>query len=150
MPQHPESHIRRAVRVLAVVGELHKRGYQLLRVMPFMSPSGSHWRCLIGPVKFFHRNHGAILHEPLASSPEDEAQEKASVARYTSGQMNQYFGWEDAQKDDARSLADKFLKRFRLVADTGQGWDYPYAGWYQRLLGIAEAGWLATLPSGDL
>jgi hypothetical protein len=43
--------------------------------------------------------------------------------------------------DDVRSLADNFLKRFRVVADSGQGWDYPYAGWYQRLLGLAEAGW---------
>src|SRR5262249_44202109 len=52
------------------------------------------------------------------------------------------FGWRDAQKDDVRSLADKFLNRFRVVADSGHGWDYPYVGWYQRLLGLAEAGWL--------
>jgi uncharacterized protein (DUF924 family) len=36
MPQHPEAPIRRAVRVLAMVGELHKRGYQWLRVKPSM------------------------------------------------------------------------------------------------------------------
>jgi hypothetical protein len=35
--------------------------------------------------------------------------------------------------------------RFRLVADGGQGWDYPYAGWYQRLLGLAEAGWFPVV-----
>jgi hypothetical protein len=35
--QHPEPHVRRAVRVLAMVGELHRRGYQKLRVMPFMA-----------------------------------------------------------------------------------------------------------------
>ena len=34
---------------------------------------------------------------------------------------------------------------FRLLADTGQGWDYHYAGWYQRLLGLAEAGWLPVV-----
>jgi hypothetical protein len=61
MPRHPEPHIRRAVRVLAMVGELHKRGYQRLRVMPFMSPSGLYWRCWIGPSEFFYRNHGAML-----------------------------------------------------------------------------------------
>jgi hypothetical protein len=145
MPQHPEPHVRRAVRVLAVVAELHKRGYQRLRVMPFMSPSGAYWRCWIGPVKFFYRNHGAILGEETAAGPEEEAQERATIARYTSGQENQYFGWEDTQRDDVRSLADKFLARFRLVADRGQGWDYPYAGWYQRLLGLAEAGWLPVV-----
>jgi hypothetical protein len=134
MPQHPEPHIRRAVRVLALVGELHKRGYQRLRVMPFMSPSGGYWRCWIGPVEFFYRNYGAILKG-----------EPDTIARYTTGETNEYFGWKDAQTDDARSLADKFLDRFRLLADTGQGWDYQYAGWYQRLLGLAEAGWLPVV-----
>ena len=47
--------------------------------------------------------------------------------------------------DNVRLCADKFLKRFRVVADSGQGWDYPYAGWYQRLLGLAEAGRLPVV-----
>lgn len=47
MPQHPEFHIRRAVRVLSMVGELHKRGYQRLRVMLYIAPSGLAWRCTI-------------------------------------------------------------------------------------------------------
>ena len=145
MRQHPEPHIRRAVRVLAVVGELHKRGNQRLRVMPFMSPSGAYWRCWIGPVKFFYQNHGAILDEESAVGPDEEVQERTSVARYTSGQENEYFGWKDAQGDDVRSLADKFVTRFRILADGGKGWDYPYAGWYQRLLGLAEAGWLPVV-----
>jgi hypothetical protein len=144
MPQHPEPHIRRAIRVLAIVGELHKRGYQRLRVMPFMSPSGVHCRCLIGPVTLFYRNHGAILNE-MAAGLDDEIQEVATIARYTSAQTNQYFGWKDAQADDVRSLADKFVQRFRTVADSSRGWDYHYAGWYQRLLGLAEAGWLPVV-----
>jgi hypothetical protein len=77
----------------------------------------------------------------MSVGPDEELNERATIARYTSGQANQYFGWKDAQSDDVRSLADKFLTRFCLVADGGQGWDYPYAGWYQRLLGLAEAGW---------
>jgi hypothetical protein len=145
MPQHPEPHIRRAVRVLAIVGELHKRGYQRIRVMPFMAPSGCYWRCWIGPVKFFYRNHGAILNEETGASPDGEVQARATIARYSSGQGNQYFEWKDAQMDNVRSLADKFLKRFRVVAESGQGWDYPYAGWYQRLLGLAEAGWFPVV-----
>jgi hypothetical protein len=86
--------------------------------MPFMSPSGAYWRCWIGPVKFFYRNHGAVLHEQVSPNPDDEVQERATIACYTSGQTNEFFGWKDAQMDDVRSLADKFLKRFHLVADT--------------------------------
>jgi len=63
MPQHPDATIRRAIRVLAMIGELHKRGYQRLRVMPYLSPSGAYWRCEVGPVDTFYRNHGAILRE---------------------------------------------------------------------------------------
>jgi hypothetical protein len=143
MPKHPEPHIRRAVRVLAMVGELHKRGFQRLRVMPFMSPCGMQWRAWIGPSSLFHRNHGAIMAASAAAWPDDEGQQAiAQVARYTSGHDKQYFGWRDAEKDDARSLADKFAQRFRALVDASVGSDFPYAGWYVRLLGLAEAGWL--------
>jgi hypothetical protein len=137
MPQHPDPHIRRAVRVLAMVGELHKRGYQRLRVMPYMSPSGCYWRCEISTASVFYRNHGALFNDWAMSDDE--------VARYTSGQDNHYFDWNDAEQDDARSLADKFLRLFDKLAESGKGWDYPYAGWYQRLLGLAEAGRLPVV-----
>lgn len=145
MPQHPEPHVRRAVRVLAMVGELHRRGYQKLRVMPFMSPSGNHWRCLVGPDTLFYRNHGAYLRETNF----DEIQSTSLIARYTTGEENHYFGWHDAENDDARSLADKFLARFTELASQGKGWNYVYAGWYQRLLGLAEQGWMPVVFSDD-
>jgi hypothetical protein len=69
------------------------------------------------------------------------------VAHYTSGQDNHCFGWTDAEQDNARSLADKFVKRFGRLADYCKGWDYPYAGWYLRLQGLAETGWLPVVPS---
>jgi len=90
-----------------MVGELHKRGYQRLRVMPFMSPSGAYWRCWIGPVIFFYRNHGAILLETAAMPDDGEVQSTAMIARYTSGDDNHYFGWNAAERENARSLADK-------------------------------------------
>ncbi|UQR62959.1 hypothetical protein LRP30_40540 [Bradyrhizobium sp. C-145] len=150
MPQHPEPHVRRAVRLLAMVGELHRRGYQKLRVMPFMSPSGNHWRCWIGPDTLFYRDHGAYLRDFGFS----ETQRDSSSARYTSGEEARYFGWTDAERDDARSLADKFVGRFVRLAGEGKGWSYTYAGWYQRLLGLAERGWLPVVmhdgPSSSL
>jgi hypothetical protein len=131
-----------------MVGELHKRGHQRVRVMPFMSPSGMHWRCWIAPAALFYRNHGAILQEPAAGAPEDcESQGTAMIARYTSGDDNHYFGWTDAAMDEARDLAEKFIDRFRLLSAGGKDWDYRYAGWYQRLLGISERGWLPCVMS---
>lgn len=143
MTQHPEPHVRRAVRVLSMVGELHRRGYQKMRVMPFMSPSGTAWRCWIGPDTLFYRNHGAFLCDTDFS----ERQSTSLSARYTTGEENHYFGWQDAENDDARSLADKFLARFTELAGRGKGWSYVYAGWYQRLLGLAERGWIPVVLS---
>jgi hypothetical protein len=146
MTQHPEPHVRRAVRVLAMVGELHRRGYQKIRVMPFMAPSGCYWRCWIGPETLFYRNHGAFLCDTEYS---EEVQSTALSARYTSGEENHYFGWQDAENDDARSLADKFLARFTKLASHGEGWSYAYAGWYQRLVGLADRGWMPVVLSDD-
>jgi hypothetical protein len=76
-----------------------------------------------------------------------EMQPTSMIARYTSGDDNHYFCWRDAEHDNARSLADKFLDRFSLLAFRGEGWSYAYAGWYQRLLGLAERGWLPVVLS---
>lgn len=136
MPQHPDATKRRAIRVLSMVGELHKRGYQRLRVMPYVSPSGAYWRCVIGPVDAFYRNHGAILSEGASPAP---------IASYSSSQENEYFGWNDAGEDGARALAEKFVQRFDRLGEAERGWDYPYAGWYVHVLGLAERGWVPVV-----
>jgi hypothetical protein len=107
-----------------------------------MSPSGGHWRCTIGPVNHFYRNHGALLCEREVS---DNSDSTTTITRYSSGQENEYFGWTDSHSDTARSLAEKFIKQFPALANSGRGWDYRYAGWYERLLGLAEAGWLPVV-----
>ena len=143
MPRHPDAHVRRAVRVLTMVGELHRRGYQKIRVMPFLAPSGNHWRCSIGPESLFYRNHGAYLRD----SDFSETQSESLIGRYTSGDENRYFGWRDAENDNAISLADKFMTRFVKLSSEGEGWSYSYAGWYQRFLGLAVRGWLPVVIS---
>lgn len=142
MPQHPDPVIRRAVRVLNMVGDLHRRGYQKLRVMPFMSASGHAWRAWIGPDTMFYRNHGAYLSG--AWNPDERQQSTSATACYTTG-ADHYFNWPDADQDDARTLTDKFLARFTQLARQGEGWSYAYAGWYQRMLGLAERGWMPVV-----
>lgn len=123
---------RRAFRVLAMVGELHKRGYQLLRISPGMAPSGMHWRCSIFAA------HPAVHPHDTSVAGHDEA----SIARYSTGMENNYFGWTDAQTATARELATLFVDRFPTIADRGNGEDWPYAGWYVQMLGVAERGHL--------
>ena len=121
--------VRRAQRVLLMVHELHKRGYQRLRIVPGMSPSGMHWRCSVTAASNVRMTHGAR-----------EADFSRHLVSYTSGQENEYFGWTDARTDTARGLATKFLKRFPEVAELGRGPDWAYAGWYVEMLGHAERG----------
>lgn len=120
--------VRRSQRILLMVHELHKLGYQRLRIAPGISPSGMHWRCAVTHVGNILAAHGAMLRDW------DDA------AHYTSGQDNAYFGWEDARQDTARHLAAKFLERFPEIARKGRGLDWPYVGWYVQMLGFAERG----------
>ncbi len=128
--RHPQPEIRRAQRVLLMVHELHKAGYQRLRVVPGLSPSGCYWRCSITPVTNILKTHGTAMREDK------------DVARYTTGVQNKYFDWEDAQKDTARQLAVKFMERFPDIAQRGIGRDWEYVGWYIEMLGFAERGHL--------
>jgi len=125
----PDPFVRRAQRVLLMMHDLHKLGYQRLRIVPGISPSGFHWRCAITPVHNILTTHGARPQEY-----------NRDTAHYSSGQEDAYFGWEDAHQDTARQLAAKFLERFPEIAQKGLGGDWMYAGWYVQMLGMAERG----------
>ncbi len=49
--------------------------------------------------------------------------------------------WKDRTTANARQLADTFVERFPEIAEAGKGWDWPYAGWFVEMLGVAEAGY---------
>ncbi len=130
MPDERSSDLetRHAQYVLLMVHELHKRGYQRLRIVPGMAPSGLYWRCSITPITNTLATHGAM---PL--------QYKACV-HYTTGMGNGYFGWTDAKHDIPQQLAAKFVERFPEVVRAGLGSDWNYAGWYVEMLGFAKRG----------
>jgi len=126
--RHPDPHVRRAQRLLQMVHELHKRGYQKLRIAPGMAGSGGAWRCNITPASNIKYEHGALL-----ASWDDRL-----LAKYTSANENRYFGWEDATRDTARQLADKFEDRFPQIVKLATGQDWPYVGWFVQMLGLAD------------
>ena len=149
--RHEDETVRGCLRALGTLAELHKAGYQRVRGMPFLSPSSMSWRLWISPVSHLHRNHGALRGE-VASGPPGEAggiNNENLCAKFTRGQVpsGQFFGWLDIADDDTRGLAAKLVKRLPRLAEAGVGWDYEYVGWYQRLLGLAERGWLPEVFS---
>jgi hypothetical protein len=124
---------RRALRVLRMVHELHKLGYQRLRIVPGMSPSGCFWRCSVTHIGNILKTHGAMCWHF-----------DRDMAYYSSGQMSDYFGWVDAHQATVQQLAARFLERFPEIARRGQGLDWSYAGWYVQMLGFAERGEFAV------
>lgn len=126
---------RRAVRLLSMVLELHKAGYQRLRICPGHSLDGTEWRCFILPTSHLHSDGWT----PIS---------KDNDLLYTTADENHYFGWNDALTDNARSLALKFVERFPETARAATGLDWSYAGWLTQVLGMAENGYLPALFGG--
>lgn len=122
--------LRRCARVVAMVHELHKVGYQRIRVIPQEAPSGNHWRC--------HVTHAGNILADGHSLKNFDPNQRGVVAHYSTGQAQEYFGWHDAAKCTARELAVLFLERFPDIANQGQGRDWLYAGWLTDFLGHME------------
>ena len=125
-----EPALRDAARLIAMVHELHKAGYQRIRIWPSMAPTGLHWRCRISDAASFTPDGLALR----AGTAEDR------VARYTSGDGALYFGWADGPTLTARMMARRFLTAFPAIAEHGAGRDWAYAGWLTDVLGRAEQG----------
>ncbi len=120
---------RRCLRVLRMVHELHKRGYQRLRICPGMAANGRTWRCAVTHVGNVPKSRGAVFLNP-----------HGDVIRYDSGQEADYFGWRQARHDTVVKLADDLLNFCPWFAHSGKGRDWAYAGWYVEMLGLAERG----------
>jgi hypothetical protein len=117
--------------VLYLVHELHLCGYQRLRAIPEMEPSGKYWRCAIAPVSLVSKDHGARLVADIRNG--------SPIPTYSSRDQNAYFGWTDLYPyATAKELAAYFVERFAEVAKTGEGSDWPYAGWYVEMLGLTN------------
>lgn len=149
IPESPPSSplVRRAIRVLRMVHELHKAGFQRLRVLPYSNDSGTAWRAEITYVD----NVG----DDGFSTIDHDLDDAGKVARYSTAQGNQYFGWMDATTADARELARLFLTRFPHLCNLGQGLDWAYAGWLVDVIGWAEqsaeeSGLICLLSPGEV
>lgn len=120
-----------ARQIMLMVAALHRMGYEGLRLLPGLSPSGMHWRCTVLPVTRVRRDNGTVAG---AAPP-------YPIPRYSSGGQGAYFGWTDAHDDPPELLAEKFVARFSKLAAEGKRPDLEYAEWYRKMLA-------ATQPEG--
>lgn len=126
---HENDAIRRATRVLSMVHELHKAGYQGIRVCSGIADRNADWVCHI------------FSAENTAPSGWAPANIKRAIT-YTSQGNGTYFGWKDSASDTARQLATKLLSHNPEIAREGAIEDWAYAGWLSYTLGHAEHGQL--------
>ena len=114
-------------RLLAMVGELHARGYQRIRACPSLSGSGGYWRCSITAADNVTSSGVVIVDFDRG-------------AHYTSGSGDCYFAWSDLAGASPDALADAFAERFGEIAAAGRGADPDYAAWFAELLSHAGRG----------
>jgi len=112
-----------------MVEELHRMGYQKLRIAPGIDASGISWRCIIVPNVYTSDDHGAMLHDS-----ESSLLSSGEAVRYSTDDKDRYFRWPDAGALTPQELAHRFLCEFPVLAKLGEGSDWAYAGWYQEMI----------------
>lgn len=117
-------------RLLLMVAELHSRGFERLRIVPGLAPSGCYWRSAVTPSSNVEPGHGALMLD-----------RDGPTACHSSGYDEFLFSWDDAPQMSVSQLADAFVQRFPQVADEGRGADPAYVEWYAAML-------VVTAPSG--
>ncbi|MET3732624.1 hypothetical protein [Moheibacter stercoris] len=98
-------------KLLFMVEEIHKRGFQKLRVIPSLSPSGMYWRCnFVEKVKRYEfcSSNWIYDHEKGNSSEE---------LKYTT-----------------QELADLFIQENKEFIEHCKGEDEEYKNWYSQML----------------
>jgi hypothetical protein len=117
--------VQPSLRVIRMVSELHRLGFEKARIMPYEYPIA--YRIAVGPAEICSPRNGAWV-----SAGHDQ------YALYSSAQGNACFGWDDAEADSAHALADKFVERFPAIVERCAGRDPAYARWLEALLGVLE------------
>ena len=113
-------------RLLHMVTELHRMGYEQARIAPGVAPSGLFWRLSVTAASNTEPDNGALMRD------------FSRGANYSSGAGAEYFGWTDASADSPVELAKKFVERFPDIAAEARGRDPEYVRWYQEMVAATE------------
>jgi hypothetical protein len=120
-------------KLLRAVAELHVRGHQKLRIVPYIGSTGC-WRCLVVPVDYVQHAHGARLSHTAQAAEYDNpdigcetgAQERRvlKAAKYSSADGGNFWETPGAAYLSASQLAKRFLAVYPELARLGYGSDW--------------------------
>ncbi|HLO79241.1 MAG TPA: hypothetical protein VK196_22515 [Magnetospirillum sp.] len=123
--------LHRAGRLLAMVRELHRAGFERLRIGPGLSPSGLHWRCSLATADNVCTNGW-------------EPRDWNLAATYSTAEGDAVFGWENTPQSPS-DMAAKFIATFPDLAESARGPDPAYARWLDNVVTATRHGHLPLL-----
>ena len=116
------------VRLIKMMVELHRRGFQLLRFFPYEYPLA--WRLKIAPKPVFSARNGAYI------DPSHFGDQDIEDATHSSSNGLKYFGLENVERISMQStLPVNLFEPFRGFARQGKAGTGRYAGWLSELSG---------------
>jgi hypothetical protein len=122
-----------ARRILEMVGELHKKGYESLYIDPVMAPHGGNWRYKIGAMR-----DGLW---PCGNN-ERVSRESGPICGSIRGGYEQEIPWGKST-DSLSELVKGFLSIYPNILEMAKKPNSPYVEWYSEML-------KATRPEGIL
>lgn len=114
------------LRILDGVEQLHERGYEQLRLLPYMSPSGMHWRVEIAEAAATDDSAGYVVYR-----------NENVVLRYSTGSGPEFAGAIVDRSTTPDDVADLILASMPWVQEHVP--DRAYADWYARLMQLIRA-----------
>lgn len=113
------------------VAYLHKKGYEKIRLMSFISPSGCHFRVFISLKKNFDNKTGFVIC----------SKDYSEIYCYTTSRAYEFFtdgvSMEDASIEE---LATKLFTEYPVLEREGKGNDKAYADWFAEMLKMTGNG----------
>lgn len=106
-------------RFIRTIEELHRMGYEKIRICPCTSPNGMAWRCTITTKENTSKKCGAML---AGKYDEDETVRSNGNFKWNMMEMGPY--------DNAL----KFVKVYPQIAAKGRGEDNEYASWFKTVV----------------
>ena len=116
----------RFVRYYETLAELHRMGYELFRVCPYISPNGMCYRCWLTIKKNTWKGCGAFFNE----------QRGDDQALYT---PDCTLPWDDSGMTP-RENAEKIIQEYPRLASNAHGSDYEYVEWFKLALDECRQG----------
>lgn len=123
-------------RVLLMVRELHRMGFEQIRAAPYMYPIA--WRCPVIPALWVWREHGCRCDDYIGMMPEALTGGHNRRYTYSSAEGQQPFQWQGVHFATPRQLAERFVHELPQLVDAARAPDQAYIAWYDEMLAQTE------------